>query len=106
MALLRERQIPLTVCPLSNLKLCVIDDMKQHNIVELLNEGLLVTVNSDDPTYFGGFLNDNFVALQESLDIDEDTIRTLAANSFKSSFLPEDVKRSFVEKVFNDRENF
>ena len=105
MALLKERQIPLTVCPLSNLKLCVIDDMKQHNIVELLNEGLLVTVNSDDPTYFGGFLNDNFVALQESLNIDEDTIRTLAANSFKSSFLPEDVKRSFVEKVFNDREN-
>ena len=79
--------------------------MKQHNIVELLNEGLLVTVNSDDPTYFGGFLNDNFVALQESLNIDEDTIRTLAANSFKSSFLPEDVKRSFVEKVFNVRKS-
>jgi len=64
MALLKERQIPLTVCPLSNLKLCVIDDMKQHNIVELLNEGLLVTVNSDDPTYFGGFLNDNFVVFK------------------------------------------
>ena len=75
MTYLKEKQIPLTVCPLSNLKLCVIDDMKQHNILTLLEEGLLVTVNSDDPTYFGGFLNDNFIALSESLGINEDKKR-------------------------------
>ncbi len=101
MALLKERQIPLTVCPLSNLKLCVIDDMKEHNIIELLNAGLLVTVNSDDPTYFGGFLNDNFDALHQSLNLDEHTIRTLAANSFKASFLPEQAKTDFIDRVFN-----
>jgi len=101
MALLKERQIPLTVCPLSNLKLCVIDDMKDHNIVQLLNTGLLVTVNSDDPTYFGGFLNDNFEALHESLGIDEKIIRTLVANSFKASFLPQEQKDALVDQVLS-----
>lgn len=99
MALLKEKQIPLTVCPLSNLKLCVIDDMKEHNIVQLLDAGLLVTVNSDDPTYFGGFLNENFEALHTSLNIDEDTIRVLAANSFKASFLPEEKKNALIKQV-------
>ncbi|MDY6976883.1 MAG: adenosine deaminase [Pseudomonadota bacterium] len=99
MALLKEKQIPLTVCPLSNLKLCVIDDMKEHNIVQLLDAGLLVTVNSDDPTYFGGFLNANFEALHTSLNIDEETIRMLAANSFKASFLPEEKKNAFIKQV-------
>jgi len=99
MAYLKDKQIPLTVCPLSNVKLCVIDDMKQHNIVKLLNAGLLVTVNSDDPTYFGGFINDNFEALHSALDIDEATIRQLIANSFKASFLPEDVKQVYVARV-------
>ncbi|MFZ8200670.1 adenosine deaminase [Alteromonas portus] len=99
MAYLKEKQIPLTVCPLSNLKLCVIDDMKEHNIVQLLDAGLLVTVNSDDPTYFGGFLNQNFEALHSSLNIDEKTIRVLAANSFKASFLPQEKKQVFIEQV-------
>ena len=99
MALLKEKQIPLTVCPLSNLKLCVIDDMKEHNIVQLLDAGLLVTVNSDDPTYFGGFLNENFEALHTSLNINEKTIRMLAANSFKASFLPQEKKHRFIEQV-------
>ncbi|AXT37254.1 adenosine deaminase [Alteromonas sp. BL110] len=99
MALLKEKQIPLTVCPLSNLKLCVIDDMKEHNIVQLLDAGLLVTVNSDDPTYFGGFLNENFQALHTSLNIDEGTIRVLAANSFKASFLPQEKKDALVKQV-------
>lgn len=98
-ALLKEKQIPLTVCPLSNLKLCVIDDMKEHNIVQLLDAGLLVTVNSDDPTYFGGFLNENFEALHASLNIDEKTIRVLAANSFKASFLPEEKKNALIKQV-------
>ena len=99
MAYLKEKQIPLTVCPLSNLKLCVIDDMKEHNIVQLLDAGLLVTVNSDDPTYFGGFLNENFEALHAALNIDESTIRALAANSFRASFLPAERKKALIEQV-------
>ena len=99
MAFLKEKQIPLTVCPLSNLKLCVIDDMKEHNIVQLLDAGLLVTVNSDDPTYFGGFLNENFEALHKSLNIDEKTIRLLAANSFRASFLPQEKKNEIIKQV-------
>ncbi len=102
MTYLKEKQIPLTVCPLSNLKLCVIDDMKQHNILTLLEEGLLVTVNSDDPTYFGGFLNDNFIALSESLDVNEEHVKALAKNSFIASFLPEDKKRQYINKIDDD----
>ena len=99
MAYLKEKQIPLTLCPLSNLKLCVIDDMKEHNIVQLLDAGLLVTVNSDDPTYFGGFLNENFEALHTALNIDESTIRALAANSFRASFLPAERKKALIKQV-------
>ncbi|MEQ3640006.1 MAG: adenosine deaminase [Alteromonas sp.] len=102
MTYLKEKQIPLTVCPLSNLKLCVIDDMKQHNILTLLEEGLLVTVNSDDPTYFGGFLNDNFIALSESLDVSEEHVKALAKNSFTASFLPEDKKRQYINQIDDD----
>ena len=99
MEYLKDKQIPLTVCPLSNLRLCVIDDMKQHNIVSLLEAGLLVTVNSDDPTYFGGFLNANFEALVEALSISEETIKALAVNSFKASFLSNADKDKYIEKV-------
>lgn len=99
MAYLKDKQIPLTVCPLSNLKLCVIDDMKQHNIISLLEAGLLVTVNSDDPTYFGGFLNANFEALQKALSVSDDNIKLLAINSFKASFLEDEVKKKFIEQV-------
>ncbi|MEM7421762.1 MAG: adenosine deaminase [Pseudomonadota bacterium] len=101
MAYLKEKQIPLTVCPLSNLKLCVIDDMKQHNILALLDAGLLVTVNSDDPTYFGGFLNANFEALANSLDVNEETIKSLAINSFKASFLSDEDKAKYIQQVKN-----
>ncbi|HCJ28439.1 MAG TPA: adenosine deaminase, partial [Pseudomonas sp.] len=62
-----DEQIPLTVCPLSNTKLCVFDDMSQHNILQLLEQGVKVTVNSDDPAYFGGYLTENFMALHDSL---------------------------------------
>ena len=96
---LKESQLPLTVCPLSNLKLRVVDDMKKHNIVTMLNKGLLVTVNSDDPTYFGGFLNENFEALVDALGIDEATVKTLAANSFKASFMPEEKKRHYIDLI-------
>jgi len=96
---LRTHQIPLTVCPLSNLKLCVIDDMAQHNILELLDAGLLVMVNSDDPSYFGGYINDNFEALLEHLPMDEQALVQLIKNSFTASFLPEDQKRVWLDKI-------
>ena len=92
LALIKHRQIPLTVCPLSNLKLCVIDDMAKHNILSLLEEGLLVTVNSDDPTYFGGFMNENFDALESALGMNEEQLRKLVKNSFTVSFLSEEEK--------------
>ncbi|HBM08657.1 MAG TPA: adenosine deaminase, partial [Pseudomonas sp.] len=74
-------QIPLTVCPLSNTKLCVFDDMSQHNILQMLEQGVKVTVNSDDPAYFGGYVTENFMALHESLGMTEDQARRLAQNS-------------------------
>lgn len=99
LALIRERQIPLTVCPLSNLKLCVIDDMKEHNILDLLEAGLLVTVNSDDPTYFGGFLSENFDALEQSLGMNLDQCRQLIENSFTGSFLPAEDKQRLIANL-------
>ena len=76
-----EEQIPLTVCPLSNTKLCVFDDISQHNILQMLEQGVKVTVNSDDPAYFGGYVTENFMALHESLGMTEDQARRLAQNS-------------------------
>jgi len=76
-----DEQIPLTVCPLSNTKLCVFDDMSQHNILQMLEQGVKVTVNSDDPAYFGGYVTENFMALHESLAMTEDQARRLAQNS-------------------------
>ena len=76
-----DEQIPLTVCPLSNTKLCVFDDMSQHNILQMLEQGVKVTVNSDDPAYFGGYVTENFMALHESLGMTEAQARRLAQNS-------------------------
>ncbi|MFL9814529.1 adenosine deaminase [Stutzerimonas sp. VN223-3] len=80
-ARLIDEQIPLTVCPLSNTKLCVFDDMSQHNILQLLEQGVKVTVNSDDPAYFGGYVTENFMALHDGLGMTEDQARRLAQNS-------------------------
>ncbi|AHL76821.1 adenine deaminase [Stutzerimonas stutzeri] len=80
-ARLIDEQIPLTVCPLSNTKLCVFDDMSQHNILDLLEQGVKVTVNSDDPAYFGGYVTENFMALHDSLGMTENQARRLAQNS-------------------------
>lgn len=84
---LKQKQIPLTVCPLSNVKLKAVDSMSKHNILKLLNNGLMVTVNSDDPAYFGGYLNKNYEALVECLDMNEKELRKLVQNSFDASFL-------------------
>lgn len=79
--------LTLTVCPLSNLKLCVVDDLANHPLRRMLRAGLKATVNSDDPAYFGGYVNANFIAVAEALDLSRDEIITLARNSFTGSFL-------------------
>ena len=99
-----DEQVPLTVCPLSNVKLRVFDTLEQHNLGELLDAGLCATVNSDDPAYFGGYIGDNFVQTQEALGLDADRLRTLARNAFTASFLPQgDVERhvSAVDALFD-----
>lgn len=90
---LAESRIPLTVCPLSNTKLCVFADMSEHNILQMLEQGVCVTVNSDDPAYFGGYMTENFMALAESLAMSEAQARQLIANSIEASFADEDRKQ-------------
>lgn len=84
---LARRRIPLTVCPLSNLKLCVVNDLKEHPMKRLLDAGLCATVNSDDPAYFGGYMNANFVQTVEALGLTREDVVTLARNSFEASFV-------------------
>ena len=80
--------LTLTVCPLSNLKLCVVNDLARHPLRQMLNAGLKATVNSDDPAYFGGYVNANFTAVADALDLTRAEILALARNSFTGSFLP------------------
>jgi adenine deaminase len=96
---LAEEEIGLTVCPLSNLKLGVIADMKQHPLKRMLERGLLVTVNSDDPAYFGGYINENYAAVAEALDLDREDILRLARNSFEASFLREREKKRWLARL-------
>jgi len=95
---LRNDQIPLTVCPLSNVKLCVFNKLNQHNLKMMLNEKLMVMVNSDDPAYFGGYVNKNLIESQIALNFSMDEMKTLIINSFKSSFLKEEEKKKWIEK--------
>ena len=87
---LAAEQMPLTVCPQSNLRLAVVDDMKDHPIRQMLQRGLKVTVNSDDPAYFGGYVNDNFNALVDAVGLNRDEILSLVRNSFEASFLDQE----------------
>jgi adenosine deaminase len=96
--LARER-IPLTVCPLSNLKLCVVKDLREHNLARLLRAGLCATINSDDPAYFGGYMNRNFIATAEALSLTRDELAQLARNSFEAAFVPEEQKRAWLAEV-------
>ncbi|WP_371417361.1 adenosine deaminase [Noviherbaspirillum sp. UKPF54] len=96
---LAEQRVPLTVCPLSNIKLRVFDRLADHNLLKLLEAGLLVTVNSDDPAYFGGYVNDNFLRMFEALPLGREQARQLARNSFVASFLDEAAKRKLLEEV-------
>ena len=101
--LLIKEQIPLTVCPLSNIKLCVFDKIENHNLKKMLNKGLRVMVNSDDPAYFGGYLNKNLTETQLALDLSLEEIKTLIINSFKSSFLKDDKKKNGLIKSTNEK---
>mgnify|MGYP006199236953 FL=1 len=94
MTRLIAEKMPLTVCPLSNLKLCVVKDMAEHNIRRLLQKGIHVTVNSDDPSYFGGYMNDNFIAIQQALNLSNEELKQLAINSFEASFISDDDKQN------------
>jgi adenosine deaminase len=87
---IKQKNLTLTVCPLSNLKLQVVNDLKQHPIKTMLNKGLNAMINSDDPAYFGGYVNDNFFAVADALDLSEEDIVQLVKNSFTGSFLSKD----------------
>ena len=96
--LARER-IPLTMCPLSNVRLRVFDRMSDHNVRRLLQRGLCITINSDDPAYFGGYLNENYLAIHQELGMGERELAQLARNSFEASFLPPHQKQRWLDAV-------
>ncbi|CAN5516538.1 adenosine deaminase [soil metagenome] len=96
---LAQDRIPLTVCPLSNLKLCVFPDLAQHNLKTLLDAGLVATVNSDDPAYFGGYMNENFLQTFAATGLTAKHAWQLAANSFDGSFIGEEEKRAYIERL-------
>ena len=96
---LRQNNIPLTVCPLSNIKLCVFDKLEKHNLKKMLDKGLRVMVNSDDPAYFGGYLNTNLIETAKALQLSLEDIKILIQNSFKSSFLDEKTKNNWLSKI-------
>lgn len=98
-ARLARDQVPLTVCPLSNVKLRVFPTLEQHNLRRLLDAGLCATVNSDDPAYFGGYIGENFRRTAAALDLSAEEVGALARNSFMASFLEEGVKRRHVAEV-------
>lgn len=101
-----REQIPMTVCPLSNRALQTCPDLTQHPLKRMLAAGLLVTVNSDDPSYFGGYVNENFVAVQEALALTEAQIATLARNSFLASFMAESEKAAALAAFDSFREKW
>ncbi|MFV2058398.1 MAG: adenosine deaminase [Thiohalomonadales bacterium] len=96
---LAAERIPLTVCPLSNTKLKVFNTMTEHNVLKLLRRGLLITINSDDPAYFGGYINDNFMALVNHLALSKNEAKILAKNSFIASFLSDTEKSHYIQLV-------
>ncbi|MBS0339023.1 MAG: adenosine deaminase [Proteobacteria bacterium] len=96
---LAKERVPLTVCPLSNLKLCVFPDLKQHNIKALLDAGLVATINSDDPAYFGGYMNENWLQTFAATGLDAGHAWQLAANSFEASFIDEQGKKTYIERL-------
>jgi adenine deaminase len=97
---LRDDRIPLTVCPLSNVCLRTVDTLADHMLPAMLDEGLLVTINSDDPAYFGGYVDDNYAAVRRELGLDERQLATLAANSFDACFIDDDQRVRWQQEVW------
>lgn len=101
-ALLRiivDRKIPLTLCPLSNLKLKVVHNLADHPLKKLLDRGVIATVNSDDPAYFGGYINENYLSIQEALGLSREEVVQLARNSFLASFIGEEKKKEYLAQI-------
>ena len=94
-----RRRMPLTVCPLSNVRLRVVSGMRDHPLGRMLDLGLLVTVNSDDPAYFGGYVNDNYVAVAEAVGLDREDLVRLARNSFEASWLDAPRKSALLAEI-------
>jgi adenine deaminase len=99
MARLARDRIPLTVCPLSNLKLCVFPKLADHNLRQLLDGGLVATVNSDDPAYFGGYMNDNFLQTFAATGLGAAHAYQLARNSFEASFIGDAARRQYIDRL-------
>jgi adenosine deaminase len=99
MAELAHTRMPLTVCPLSNLKLCVVDDLRDHPLKKMLDAGLCATVNSDDPAYFGGYMNANFEQTVQALDLSREDVVQLARNSVEASFVSEQRRREMFDRI-------
>jgi adenosine deaminase len=99
MARLKQSGMPLTVCPLSNTKLMVFKKMEEHNLKRMLDAGIKVMVNSDDPAYFGGYVLDNYLAVTESLNLSKTDLKALAANSITASFLPDAQKAALLSRL-------
>jgi adenosine deaminase len=96
---LARTRIPLTVCPLSNVRLCVFPDLAAHPIKKMLDLGLCVMINSDDPAYFGGYINENYLQVAQSLALSPKDVQQLAKCSFEASFMPEALKRHWLQEV-------
>src|SRR5690606_28491582 len=97
---LKQTRMPLTVCPLSNLKLKVFTEMEQHNIVELLRQGLCVTINSDDPAYFGGYMTDNFMAVAKAHPMSHQELAQFTLNAIEASFISDAENAHMNAKVY------
>ncbi len=96
---LADAKTPLTVCPLSNLKLAVVKDMRDHPLAEMIERGLFVTVNSDDPAYFGGYVNENYLAIHEALGLTREQLAAIARNSFEAAFLDAAEKQALIGRL-------
>jgi adenosine deaminase len=92
-------RVPLTLCPLSNLRLCVVADLARHPVRRMMEKGLLVTINSDDPAYFGGYVNENYLAIEKALGLTRQELVTLARNSFEASFLGSEQKAALIGRL-------
>ena len=94
-----KRDLALTVCPLSNLALKVVDDLREHPLKQMMNLGMKVTVNSDDPAYFGGQVNQNYISIQKALELSKEDVCELARNSFRYSLLDEKTRDAYLKEV-------